>query len=93
MINTSEVLRGIARMKYRVMRLSGYITVLNTVILIFGFGWKWWYLPALCFVVVAYLFEKKHGIAGEMDVAYSQSREWQELKQKIDDLSKRGRLP
>jgi hypothetical protein len=82
------MLRRLARLKYRMMRLSGYITILNTVILIFGFGWKWWYLPCLALVILAYLFEQRHGIAGEMDVAWKNSAEWQKFRGEWDAFTK-----
>jgi hypothetical protein len=82
------VLRYIGRLKYRVMRLSGYVTLLNTAILIAGFGFKWWYSLAFIGIALAYLFEKKHGIPGEMDVAWKNSAEWQQYKREFSQFRK-----
>jgi hypothetical protein len=44
------------------MRLAGYITVFNTVLLVVALGWRWWYLFAIVGLVIAYFFEKKYAI-------------------------------
>lgn len=81
-----NLLRALGQFKYRAMRMSAYVTVFNTVLLVVALGWRWWYLIALAAFVVLYFFEKKHGIPGEMDVAWKSSREWQEFKAKFEEM-------
>lgn len=80
------ILNRIARIKYKALRLSTYITLFNTVVLVAGFGWKWWYILVVPCILGAYWFEGKYGISGEMSVAWNNSKEWKEFKSKFDKL-------
>lgn len=80
------ILNRIARIKYKALRLSTYITLFNTVVLITGFGWKWWYLGIVPLVILAYWFESKYGISGEVDVSWGNSSEWREFKKRFNEL-------
>ena len=86
-----NLLRSLGQFKYRAMRMSAYITVFNTVLLVVALGWRWWYLLAVAGIVLAYFFEKKHGIPGEMDVAWRASKEWQDYREKFDALDEHVR--
>ena len=81
-------LRYLGQFKYRAMRLAPYNTIFQTAILI-GFGWKWWYIFLFVGMIVAYIFEKRHGIPGELDVAWKNSAEWQQFRKEWDEFRKR----
>jgi hypothetical protein len=40
-------------------------------------------------MIVAYIFEKRHGIPGELDVAWKNSAEWQQFRKEWDEFRKR----
>jgi hypothetical protein len=77
---TNNLLRALGQFKYRAMRLAGYVTIFNTVLLVVALGWRWWYLLAVAGIVIAYFFEKKYAIPGEQDVGWGASSEWQKFK-------------
>lgn len=83
-----KILSYIARVKYRALRLSHYITIFNTVVLVTGFGWKWWYILFVFGAMLAYWFEVKHGVKGEMDVAWGSSAEWRKFREEFDELKR-----
>lgn len=74
------MLRRLAQIKFKLMRVNPYIQFFNTVVLLSLAGWQDWYLLAVAGVVAAYLFEKRHGIAGEMDMTWRNSDEWHKFK-------------
>lgn len=86
-----NLLRLFGQFKYRAMRLSGYVTIFNTLLLVLALGWRWWYVLVFALFVILYLFEKKYGIPGELDVAWKNSKEWQEFKLKDEEFKKEVR--
>ena len=84
-----SILRYVGRLKYKVMRLGGYVALFNTTILIVGFGWKWWYLLAFLGMAAAYYFEIKYAIPAEQDVSWKASKEWTDFRKEWDEF--RGR--
>lgn len=83
-------LRLFGQFKYRAMRLSGYVTIFNTVLLVLALGWRWWYIVAFLGFVILYIFEKKYGIPGELDVAWKNAKEWQEFKEQWEEFRQRS---
>lgn len=84
--NNMNLLRLLGQFKYRAMRLAGYVTVFNTVLLVIALGWKWWYLLALIGFILLYFFEKKYAIPAEQDVGWGASKEWQEFKREWKEV-------
>jgi hypothetical protein len=78
-------LQRLARIKYRLIRVTPYINAFQTAILI-GFGWKWWYVLLFVGGVAAYFFEKRYGLAGEMNEAWKSSAEWQQFRREWDEF-------
>jgi hypothetical protein len=71
-------------MKYRAMRLTPYVTIFNTLQLLRLAEFSWWYVVALLGGVLIYLYEKHYGIQGELDVAWAESKAWQDFKKHFD---------
>jgi len=79
------MLRRLARLKYRLLRVGPYVQLFNTVVLLTVAGLKWWYILALGGLMVAVWYEKNYGLPEEMDVAMKSSGEWREIKQKLNE--------
>jgi len=80
------ILRRLAKLKYRVLRVNPYVQFFNTALLLALTGWKWWYALAVCGLLVAFWFEKKYGLPGEMDVAWKSSPEWTRFMAEWDEF-------
>lgn len=82
------MLRRIARLKFRLMRVNPYVQMFNTGLLLIIAGWRWWYVLAGVGFLAAYLFEKKYGVKGEMDVTWQNSEVWTKYEERFDEIHK-----
>jgi len=82
-------LARIARTKYRLSRMSSIVGLSNSIILIAGFGWHWWYIFLLIMIVAIYIFEQMWGISGEQEVTWGANKEWQTFKKDFYELKSR----
>lgn len=78
------ILRRLGRTKYRAMRLFPWITLFNTIQLFRLTEFSWWYVGFGILAIVLYLYEKEYGIAGELDVAWEKSKQWNDFKTHFD---------
>jgi len=83
------MLRRLARLKFRLMRVNPYIQLFGTLLLIDIAGWRWWFPFAALGFLAAYLFEKYYGVKGEMDVTWANSEEWKTFKKEFSALKRR----